>query len=164
MNSYIIFNIIRFTVSPAGLALDWITNKLYWTDAGTVRIEVSNTDGSMRSLLVWEQLDKPRDIVVDPIGKQCHVSSFEYFTDIFTFTEGYMYWSDWGVSPKIERAAMDGTMRTAIVTQNITWPNGLAIDHILGRIYWADGNTKVIEYANLDGTGRKVLIGMFSNV
>lgn len=54
--------------SPAGLALDWVTNKLYWTDAGTNRIEVANLDGSMRALLVWEGLDKPRDIVVDPTG------------------------------------------------------------------------------------------------
>lgn len=125
--------------------MDWVTNKLYWTDAGTVRIEVSNTDGSMRCLLVWEDLDKPRDVVVDP-------------------TEGYMYWSDWGVNPKIERAAMDGTMRKAIITTNITWPNGLAIDHTLKRIYWADGNTRVIEYANLDGTGRKLLISKMGSM
>ena len=54
--------------SPAGLAVDWVTGKLYWTDAGTNRIEVSNLDGTMRALLIWEGLDKPRDIVVDPIG------------------------------------------------------------------------------------------------
>lgn len=70
-----------------------------------------------------------------------------------------MYWSDWGV-PKIERAAMDGTMREPIVTTNITWPNGLAIDHTQGKIYWADGGTKIIEWANLDGSGRKTLIGI----
>uniref|UniRef100_A0A3Q2GKG7 Low density lipoprotein receptor-related protein 4 n=1 Tax=Cyprinodon variegatus TaxID=28743 RepID=A0A3Q2GKG7_CYPVA len=54
--------------SPAGLAIDWVTNKLYWTDAGTDRIEVSNADGSMRTVLIWENLDRPRDIVVDPTG------------------------------------------------------------------------------------------------
>jgi low-density lipoprotein receptor-related protein 4 len=60
-------------VSPAGLALDWITDKLYWTDAGTARIEVANSDGSMRGLLIWDELDKPRDIVVDPIGKSLYL-------------------------------------------------------------------------------------------
>lgn len=35
---------------------------------GTDRIEVSNADGSMRTVLIWENLDRPRDIVVDPIG------------------------------------------------------------------------------------------------
>jgi len=37
--------------------------------SGTDRIEVSNADGSMRTVLIWENLDRPRDIVVDPIGR-----------------------------------------------------------------------------------------------
>lgn len=56
--------------------MDWITNKLYWTDAGANRIECSNLDGSMRSLLVHVGLDKPRDIVVDPIGA-CFIAQNE---------------------------------------------------------------------------------------
>ena len=36
--------------------------------AGTDRIEVANTDGSMRTVLIWENLDRPRDIVVEPMG------------------------------------------------------------------------------------------------
>lgn len=36
--------------------------------SGTDRIEVSNADGTMRTVLIWENLDRPRDIVVDPIG------------------------------------------------------------------------------------------------
>ena len=52
--------------SPAGLAVDWVTLKLYWTDTGTDRIEVSNLDGSMRTVIIWQQLDRPRDIIVDP--------------------------------------------------------------------------------------------------
>lgn len=71
-----------------------------------------------------------------------------------------MYWSDWGTVPKIERAGMDGSQRAPFITHNLTWPNGLAIDHDLGRLYWADGGTKAIEFASLDGTGRTVLIGM----
>ena len=55
-------------VSPAGLALDWVTNKLYYTDPGTNRIEVASTDGKQRALLIWQGLEKPRDIVVNPIG------------------------------------------------------------------------------------------------
>ncbi len=52
--------------SPSGLAVDWVTQKLYWTDAGLDRIEVANMDGTLRTLLVWENLDRPRDIIVDP--------------------------------------------------------------------------------------------------
>ena len=49
-----------------GVAVDWIHDKLFWTDAGTSRIEVSNLDGSMRKVLVWERLEKPRAIVAHP--------------------------------------------------------------------------------------------------
>ena len=40
----------------------------FLTFVGTDRIEVSNTDGTMRTVLIWENLDRPRDIVVDPVG------------------------------------------------------------------------------------------------
>lgn len=61
--------ILLVLVAPHGLAYDWVTDKLYWTDAETSRIEVSNSDGSIRSLLIWENLDKPGDITVDPQSK-----------------------------------------------------------------------------------------------
>uniref|UniRef100_A0A8C4QPU2 LDL receptor related protein 4 n=1 Tax=Eptatretus burgeri TaxID=7764 RepID=A0A8C4QPU2_EPTBU len=127
-------------VSPAGLAVDWITDKLYWTDAGTDRIEVSRLDGSLRTVLLWEQLDRPRGIVLDPVSRS-------------------MYWTDWGEKAKIERAGMDGSHRIAIVTSRLKWPNGLAVDYEMERLYWTDAGVKTIEFARLDGTGRQVLIG-----
>lgn len=42
-----------------------------------------------------------------------------------------MYWADWGNHPKIETAAMDGTMRETLVEENIQWPTGKTI-----RSYW----------------------------
>ena len=53
---------------PAGLAVDWVSNKLYWTDSEAGRIEVSDLDGSQRSVLIWEGLGQPRDIIVEPIS------------------------------------------------------------------------------------------------
>lgn len=47
-----------------GLAVDAIGRKVYWTDTGTNRIEVGNLDGSMRKVLVWQNLDSPRAIVL----------------------------------------------------------------------------------------------------
>lgn len=35
-----------------------------------------------------------------------------------------MYWTDWGNHPKIETAAMDGTMRETLIDKNIQWPTG----------------------------------------
>ena len=35
-----------------------------------------------------------------------------------------MYWTDWGATPKIERASLDGTQREVLVDTGLTWPNG----------------------------------------
>ena len=40
-----------------------------------------------------------------------------------------MFWTDHGTVPSVKRANMDGTTVTTIVSQNIIWPNGLAIDY-----------------------------------
>lgn len=40
-----------------------------------------------------------------------------------------MYWADWGNHPKIETAAMDGTMRETLVEENIQWPTGKSSTH-----------------------------------
>lgn len=134
-------NIIKFSVTPAGIALDWITDKIYFTDSGTNRIEVASVDGKKRSLLIWQGLDKPRDIVVDPINAKM------------------MFWSDWGETPQIERAGMDGIGRESLVTSGLLWPNGLSVEE--NRLYFVDGGTKILEYINFDGTGRKTLISKF---
>lgn len=70
----------------------------------------------------------------------------------------YMYWTDWGASPKIERAGMDASGRQVIISSNLTWPNGLAIDYGSQRLYWADAGMKTIEFAGLDGSKRKVSV------
>lgn len=41
---------------------------------------------------------------------------------VFPFST--MYWADWGNHPKIETAAMDGTLRQTLVYENIQWPTG----------------------------------------
>lgn len=51
-------------VTTDGLAVDARGRKIYWTDTGTNRIEVANLDGSMRKVLVWQNLDSPRAIAL----------------------------------------------------------------------------------------------------
>lgn len=70
-----------------------------------------------------------------------------------------MFWSEWGEHPKIERANMDGSNRFVIASINLTWPNGLAVDHPAGKIYWTDAGSRTIEFANVDGSSRKILLG-----
>lgn len=50
----------------------------------------------------------------------------------------YMYWTDWGTSPKIERATLAGNLRKTLVSTNLQWPNGLSIDMNEDKLYWTD--------------------------
>ena len=63
----------------------------------------------------------------------------------FFFSCSYMYWTDWGELPKIERANLDGSDRFILLNTSLGWPNGLAIDHAAGKLYWGDAKTDKIE-------------------
>ena len=53
--------------------MDWINDKLYWTDSSTKVIEVSNLDGSNRLALIWSSLELPRPVVLDPLNRSVNV-------------------------------------------------------------------------------------------
>ena len=76
--------------------------------------------------------------------------SWVYFSYFFRF----MYWTDWGEVPKIERAGMDGSDRFVIINTEIYWPNGLTLDYEERKLYWADAKLNFIHRSNLDGTNR----------
>jgi len=61
-----------------------------------------------------------------------------------------MYWTDWGENAKLERAAMDGSDRAVLISNNLGWPNGLAIDKDGAQLLWADAHTEVSHEAPLD--------------
>ena len=70
-----------------------------------------------------------------------------------------MFWSDWGdTAHMIEKSGMDGTDRQVLLSTNLKYPNGLAIDQTKNRLYFVDGGEKTLEYVNFDGSGRKTLI------
>ena len=100
-----------------------MTGYLYWLDGGTRTIEVSYLDGTNRLVLVHTDLDRPTDLVIDP-------------------NRGYLYWSDKGSNPRIERCRLDGSERQVVVDSRVTRePRGLAFDHDSGHLYFCD-NTK----------------------
>lgn len=84
-----------------------------------------------------------------------------YFMEIGTFlTNRWLYFSDWGTHPKIERIGMDGNLnsRTTIVKDNIQWPNGLCLDYANEKVYWIDAKLKSIFAAELDGSNVKRIL------
>ncbi|XP_042909584.1 low-density lipoprotein receptor-related protein 4 [Parasteatoda tepidariorum] len=126
-------------VTADGLALDWVAKNLYWADSGRNIIEVSRSDGTCRKVLIDIDLDEPRAIVVFP-------------------RKGYLFWSDWGKPPKIERAYLDGSSRRVIVATDLGWPNGLTIDYEARRLYWVDAQLDRIESSDLSGKHRVQLV------
>ena len=77
-------------------------------------------------VLISTLLDNPRGLAVDPGA-------------------GYIYWSDWGDQPRIERSFMDGTEREILVDSDIGWPNEIALDLQQRTVYWCDARRKQIE-------------------
>ncbi|XP_019378305.1 PREDICTED: low-density lipoprotein receptor-related protein 2 [Gavialis gangeticus] len=131
---------LRYIVNPDGLAVDWVGRHLYWTDAGTNRIEVAKLDGRYRKWLIYSQLDQPAAIVVNP-------------------KLGLMYWTDWGRQPKIECAWMDGQQRQTLISDDLGWPTGLSVDYLNNdRIYWSDSKENIIESMRPDGTDRTIVL------
>lgn len=69
----------------------------------------------------------------------------------------FMFWTDWGKTPKIEQSFMDGSGRRTIVETDLSQPNAITVDYISEKIYWADSDLDKIEYANYDGTERMLV-------
>ena len=75
-----------------------------------------------------------------------------------------MYWSDWGASPKIEQANMDGTARTVLVSSGLSWVNSLALDFKNRLLYWCDAQLDKIERVDLQGNNRMLILDLsYSN-
>ena len=49
-----------------GMAVDWVTKKLYFTNEEANHVSVSRYDGKYRRVLVSHGLDRPRGIAVLP--------------------------------------------------------------------------------------------------
>ena len=52
--------------SPEGIAIDWVSRLVFWTDSSLKRLEVANVDGSLRKVLLDKNIQNPRGIAVNP--------------------------------------------------------------------------------------------------
>ncbi|KAK4321880.1 hypothetical protein Pmani_007343 [Petrolisthes manimaculis] len=66
----------------------------------------------------------------------------------------WLFWTDWGENPRIERVSMSGQNRSVIIRAKIFGPNGLTVDILNKRIYFADSKLDYIDFCNYDGTGQ----------
>jgi len=126
-------------VTADGLAADWVHSRLYWTDTGTDTIMSADFNGKLVATVIKDRLEEPRAVAVYP-------------------EKGWLFWSDWGAHPKIERAGLDGSHRSVIVEESVRWPNGIAIDLAQDRIFWVDAKLGLIGSADLDGARARVVL------
>ncbi|MBN3278517.1 LRP6 protein, partial [Polyodon spathula] len=105
---------------PNGLALDYAENKIYWGDAKTDKIEVMNTDGSGRKVLVDDKLP--------------HIFGFTLLGD-------YIYWTDWQ-RRSIERVHKRSAEREIIIDQlpDLMGLKATNVHQIIGTNPCADNN------------------------
>ncbi|CAD5215557.1 unnamed protein product [Bursaphelenchus xylophilus] len=126
--------------TPDGLAVDWIHGLLFWTDTGLDRISVLDLVSRKRKVIIDQGLDEPRAIAVDP-------------------SAGLIFWTDWGNHARIERAGMNGEDRMEVLTgSTVRWPNGLALDILEQRIYWADAKVKMISSSDYYGKNVRTVL------
>lgn len=130
---YFIHSFLSAIGSPEGLAIDWVSRNIYWTDSTNDTIEVANLDSRLRRTLFNTDLVNPRGIAVHP-------------------QRGKIFWTDWNrKNPKIEWANADGTDRQIFLQgDSVLLPNSLTIDFETEQLCYADAGTKNIECVYID--------------
>ncbi|KAK7103484.1 nidogen-like [Littorina saxatilis] len=125
--------------SPEGIAVDFVSRTLYYTDSRLDVVGVALLDGTYRKTLFNTDMVNPRAIALD-------------------VTRGQIYWTDWNRNkPQIETANTDGTERRVLVSEDLRLPNGLAFDHFSQQLCWADAGSKRLECVRSDGVGRRIV-------
>jgi hypothetical protein len=125
-----------------GLVLDQTYKKLYYTETNEDVINQMDFGGTGHHQIL-SLVDSTRD----PIHPRAI---------ILDVPNNYMYYTDWGVPPIIERARLDGSERQTIVDTRISWPNGIALHG--STLCWCDAYLHSIECANTDGTNRVMVL------
>ncbi|KAK3586652.1 hypothetical protein CHS0354_024257 [Potamilus streckersoni] len=130
------------------LAVDWVSGNCYWVDAvyGWIVMQAIPKDLSR-----FDSRNPNFKMVVD--------TYLDIPTGIAVYPElGYLFWTDTGKIPKIERSSLTGKDRKLLVWQGVIWPTSLCIDYSNNRLYWTDPGRGTVECSDLHGNGRNIMV------
>ena len=61
-----------------------------------------------------------------------------------------VFWTDWGSTPSVQQASIDGSNKRVIIQGELKWPNALVIDEPSQKLFWADAGLDKIETSDLE--------------
>ena len=186
------FSVAKGLPHVIGVGYDNLEGRVYWTDvmAGQESILSSKAMGGDVRQLVNRGLDMPEDLVVDEVGRNLYftdsiakcigVCSLDPTRGCAKLVSGVkqpravaihhkrflVLFTDWDKdSKKVGMVGMNGRNLTSLVSDHLGWPNGLAVDEELDRVFWSDARNDILESVRMDGTDRRVVLaGLFDSM
>ncbi|XP_042080735.1 low-density lipoprotein receptor-related protein 2 isoform X3 [Haplochromis burtoni] len=127
-----------------GLACDWLSGNLFWTNKKTESIYLQSSDGKSYTALLSKNI-RPSELVVMPV-------------------ESLMFWINTGPSDRatIEKSWMDASERSSLAVITAQSAHSLTADVAARRLYWISDFKRSIETVKVDGSGRYSYTGLFS--
>jgi hypothetical protein len=136
----------------------WASERLYWNWAHITDGSVSSSGIAVQDLGSGHAQDLPLgDAPVDhPLGVVPDTATGTLYWANFGSSINYCYGAlVGGQTISFDGPAGGGTLNTAGAT--VSGPDGLAIDPVARRLYWANDHANSISYARLDGSGGRDL-------
>lgn len=122
-----------------GVAVEWVSRRLYWTEAGAGGgVHCAALDGARRTALVLRDDAEPDDIVL-------HNDT------------GQMFWTDRGAAGGLWAAALDGRGARRLLARRARRLGALALYAPAQRLYVVDAYYDTLESVRVDGGGRVTL-------
>lgn len=124
---------------PVGIAFDCAKGSLYYTDIIDKAISKAGLNGS-HDITILTGLISPEGLAIDWISRN-------------------IYWTD-SLKRAIQVSRLNGSSVRTLISDDLINPRGIALHPGLGKMYFTDWNraSPKIEMANMDGTGRNVLV------
>lgn len=173
--------------SPYGIALDVVGGKVYWTNqTGSPKIQRANLDGSNVQDLVAGSgcctiglaLDVPGGrmywmdgyyngtlsrAALDGTGAQVIANTTGIANGVaLDLVGGKVYWTEYGNGGTdfVRRANLDGSATQTLLSggNGLQTPQGIVVDSVAGKFYFADLHAGSIQRANLDGSGLEIVL------